>query len=83
MGKQKGISGILIIILLAALAAVALLVLSNNLTLPQLDQAKVDRSVAPQEAQVTLQSKYQNPFDKNTQYTNPFSDYKNPFDQLK
>ncbi len=28
-------------------------------------------------------SSYQNPFDKQAQYTNPFSSYKNPFDNLK
>lgn len=32
---------------------------------------------------VKLQTQYQNPFDKNTQYVNPFSSYQNPFDNLK
>lgn len=35
------------------------------------------------EASVALQTTYQNPFDKSSQYVNPFSQYKNPFDQLK
>ncbi|HLD26893.1 MAG TPA: hypothetical protein VJB63_02985 [Patescibacteria group bacterium] len=33
-------------------------------------------------ATVQLQKEYQNPFDKKTQYVNPFSSYKNPFDTL-
>lgn len=36
-----------------------------------------------QKTKVALQSQYQNPFDKSTQYTNPFSQYKNPFDVAK
>lgn len=35
------------------------------------------------EPTVTLKEEYQNPFDKEAQYVNPFSDYKNPFDSLK
>lgn len=33
--------------------------------------------------EVQLKTEYQNPFDKDTQYTNPFSEYKNPFDSLE
>lgn len=36
-----------------------------------------------QKATVALQTQYQNPFDKGTQYANPFSQYKNPFDTAK
>lgn len=36
-----------------------------------------------QKSTVALQTKYQNPFDKNAQYANPFSQYKNPFDIAK
>ena len=35
------------------------------------------------EPTVTLQTVVQNPFDKNSQYVNPFSGYKNPFDTAK
>lgn len=34
-------------------------------------------------ASVQLENEYQNPFDEKTQYVNPFSSYKNPFDTLK
>lgn len=44
----------------------------------------VRNPLAPaQKPTVSLQSQYQNPFDKNTQYANPFSQYKNPFDTVK
>lgn len=33
--------------------------------------------------EVPLKSAYQNPFDQKTQYVNPFSEYKNPFDYLQ
>ena len=35
------------------------------------------------ELKVPLTEVYQNPFDQNTQYVNPFSEYKNPFDSLE
>ena len=35
------------------------------------------------ELKVPLTEVYQNPFDQNTQYVNPFSEYKNPFDYLE
>lgn len=31
---------------------------------------------------VKLETQYQNPFNRNTQYANPFDEYKNPFAQL-
>jgi len=32
---------------------------------------------------VALKSDYQNPFEEETQYVNPFDEYQNPFDNLK
>jgi len=37
----------------------------------------------PQQSSVVLKKEYKNPFDKNSQYVNPFAQYKNPFDSLK
>lgn len=34
------------------------------------------------EAGIELRTAYNNPLEKETQYVNPFSDYKNPFDNL-
>lgn len=36
-----------------------------------------------QKASVELKADYKNPLDKTSQYLNPFSAYKNPFDTLK
>lgn len=35
-----------------------------------------------QKPNVAPKREYSNPFEKSTQYVNPFSDYKNPFDNL-
>lgn len=35
------------------------------------------------EPTITLQTVVKNPFDKTSQYVNPFSEYKNPFDTAK
>ena len=35
--------------------------------------------IGQKEPQVTLKTEYKNPFDKDTQYVNPFETYKNPF----
>ena len=35
------------------------------------------------EAQVDLKADYKNPLDKPSQYVNPFSEFKNPFDNLE
>lgn len=43
----------------------------------KLTQKKSSLAVEPK---VQLQTKYDNPFDANSQYVNPFSEYKNPFD---
>lgn len=41
------------------------------------------QSPVKKEPEVVVKTEYQNPFDKNNQYVNPFSEYKNPFDTLK
>jgi len=33
--------------------------------------------------EVPVETQYQNPFDENTQYVNPFSSYQNPFDSIE
>lgn len=45
-------------------------------------QQQVKKIAPKQEPKVSLQTKYDNPFDKKAQYVNPFGQ-KNPFDQLK
>lgn len=33
--------------------------------------------------EIPVETQYENPFDENTQYVNPFSNYQNPFDSIK
>lgn len=78
--REKGTIALVIPVALLIIAAVIFLVFQgviktslNNINLPG----------SKKEPTVTLQSQYQNPFDKSAQYVNPFSSYKNPFDLLK
>ncbi|GEM_PF-1916008 len=70
------------------LPLLAVLVLSIGILLYFLVvKGKVSTSSIPvlskNEGKVTLKSEYDNPFDKSSQYVNPFNQYKNPFDKLK
>lgn len=79
---QKGYSALFILIAVLLLLGVGLVftsLWSKKYTLPFSSQTKETTN----ESTVTLKTDYQNPFDKNTQYVNPFSEYKNPFDSLK
>lgn len=42
-------------------------------------QGKVDLSIFSKKPTVELKEEYQNPFKKETQFVNPFEQYKNPF----
>lgn len=62
------------------------LLIVTSLQPPSTTSARVENKtpqVENQEPSVTLKTDYQNPFDKSTQYVNPFSDYKNPFDAIE
>lgn len=81
MHSQKGVIALVVpLLLLLAAAAIIFILLSSGVlkktTLPSLPGQK-------KEPTVQLQKQYQNPFDKNSQYVNPFSGFKNPFDALK
>lgn len=81
--RERGVVALTIpLLLLLAIAAVLFILISQGLikipskALPTLPGQK-------KEPTVELQKQYQNPFDKSSQYLNPFSGYKNPFDALK
>ena len=61
-------------VLIVGLAAIGIIKLPKSVSLP---------GIKSQEPTVTLQTQFKNPFDKGSQYTNPFSSNKNPFDSLK
>lgn len=79
--NQKGVialaAPLLILLIIAVILATAYsLGFIKISSLPKLPGQK-------KEPTVSLQKQYQNPFDKNSQFVNPFSSYKNPFDELK
>lgn len=79
--NQKGVVALAVpLLLLFIVAAVVFVLVSSGIIkttrLPSLPGQK-------KEPTVSLQNQYKNPFDKGTQYVNPFSGYKNPFDILK
>lgn len=64
------------------IVSIILLILASGITIFFLTQNEGLKSKKAKEPTVTLTKDYDNPFDKSTQYTNPFSEYKNPFDNL-
>lgn len=60
---------LLLVALLAVAAVVFLFVFKGSVKLPFLNN----------QPKVETQTKYENPFKKETQFVNPFEQYKNPF----
>lgn len=77
-------SGYILIVLLVVIVllggGVAFLFTSQSLKKIQTYNKRLEQAAA--EPSVVLTAEYENPFDKKTQYTNPFSTYKNPFDSF-
>ena len=78
---QQGFAHLLLILLVVTIVAVISLFYLGVIKNP----AKQIQSIVTgkKEPTVALKTQYQNPFDKATQYVNPFSSYQNPFDNLK
>ena len=77
---QKGeikLLPLLVVALLVVVAALFFLISRGIVSNPVPGIIKVPTS------SVELKPEYENPLDKEAQYTNPFSDYKNPFDAIK
>lgn len=79
MSYQKGAT-VQLLLVLAAVSAIWGLVIYLFLAKGFVKQPS---STPPKEPQIQLETQYQNPFNQKTQYVNPFSSYKNPFDNLK
>lgn len=77
MDKQRGIIHIALPILLLLVAGIALFLL-NYFGVIKLNLPGV--SLPQKGPSVELTKEYKNPFDKETQYVNPFEEYKNPFE---
>ena len=77
MENQKGIAHILLlIVILLAVGAVVYFLFSQGIIKNPFQNLRLPGQGGPS---VSLKSEYENPFDKNTQYVNPFEGYKNPF----
>ncbi|MEK7502540.1 MAG: hypothetical protein AAB609_03365 [Patescibacteria group bacterium] len=65
-------------IIIVVLVIITVLVLVKNRKNPAGETTQQASKI-----QVPVRVEYKNPFDKKTQYVNPFSSYKNPLDFLK
>ena len=79
--RNFGFAHLLLLIILLIVGGVVVglyLLTSKDSNLTSLNLNPLKQNVA-----VTLQTQYQNPFDRNSQYANPFAQYKNPFNVAK
>lgn len=80
--NQAGIAIIVVILaVIVVLIAGVILYTQGIVKLP--GKSTSSGSSTSDDVQVELKTEYENPFDKSTQYENPFSDYQNPFNELK
>lgn len=77
---QKKLIAVLIFVWLAVL--LLLIIMLVNTAQKSNIASQITSSTKPKEPNVNLKKAYENPFSTRTQYVNPFSDYKNPFDNL-
>ncbi len=83
MPREKGITPLFIIIIVSlVLAAIGFVLVSQGIIKLPGSTNKTSPASANKPT-VELKEEYKNPFDKKTNYTNPFSEYKNPFDTLQ
>ena len=81
MSQDRGIVHLIPLIILGVVAIITvglLLIYKGAIKNPAPSIIKI-----PTEGQVKLTAEYKNPLDASSQYVNPFSGYKNPFDALK
>lgn len=67
--SEKGVAYLFPLVVIVLLVVGFFLVVQKGIKLPFGEKKPV----------VALKTEYENPFDKNTQYVNPFETYKNPF----
>lgn len=81
MSQEKGIAHLLLILVAGILVAGLLLLVLRSSQISQY----LPESIRPfiGSGSVAPKADYQNPLDKKSQYSNPFEENKNPFDNLK
>ncbi len=84
MPNQKGIVALIPLLLVVILVAILAILVSQGIIKNPLEKLPFSfQSEKSKEAKIGLKSEYSNPFDKSSQYVNPFAVYKNPFDSVK
>ena len=76
MGLKRGIAHLVPILLIAILVIIIPLLIVKFVFKKKLP------FVGSKEPNVALKTEYKNPFDKKTQYVNPFGEFKNPLVSL-
>lgn len=80
---KKGFAHLLLLLVILTLAAiVGYVLISRGIIKNPLTQTP-SKEIPNNEQNINLKSEYENPFAKDTHYVNPFSDYKNPIDNIK
>ncbi len=78
MNREKGVVHLLLPLIIVAIVGGAIfLVTQGIIKIPGLSLPSVP--LFQKKATVELKSEYKNPFKRETQYVNPFDQYKNPF----
>lgn len=76
-----------VLFILLIITLLVLVLLSFYISQGKKEEKKVEvlptPTSVPKEPLITPQVEYENPLDKDTQYVNPFSEYKNPFDAVQ
>lgn len=79
MNNQKGVIHLLpFILIVGIIIGAAFFLFKGNFKIP-----KIPFLQTSQEPKVSVKEEYQNPFKKETQYVNPFDDFKSPFLSLE
>lgn len=77
MSNQHGVIHLLAMLLIVVvLGAIGFLIWKGVIKLPGISNLPL---VQQKETNVAIKSQYKNPFKKETQYVNPFDEYKSPF----
>lgn len=76
--NQKGSAYLFLVLIF-----VSVFLVGGFLVIKTFDAAQKKLTNQSEVLAVVLKDDYSNPLDKKTQYSNPFSSYQNPFDNLK
>lgn len=82
MTKEQGFTPLALLLIITVLIALGYILISQGvIKIPS--QLNPSNKQPTQSSSANLKNIYQNPFEKDTQYVNPFSEYKNPFDNVQ